>query len=182
MPSTHMPSTMTTATPMKSLKDLLVEQLHELHASETHSSAVLTKLADSAGAPKLGDTIRAHIDETKQHLSRLDRVFGELGIKPRKIETHGSKGLLEDCTAIAGRSKIDPHVRDAAIIAALQRLEHDEIAGYGCARTWASLLGFTTSASELLKTLTEERRFDESLTRMAESLNRSALEPMAAAR
>ena len=47
------------------------------------------------------------------------------------------------------------------MIAALQRLEHDEIAGYGCARTWASLLGYTTAASELLKTLTEERRFDD---------------------
>jgi ferritin-like metal-binding protein YciE len=165
---------------MKSLKDLLIEQLHELHASEMHSQTVLPKLASAAAAPKLGDAIRGHIDETKQHLARLDRVFGELGIKPRKIETHGSKGLLEDCTAIAGRSKIEPHVRDAAIIAAMQRLEHDEIAGYGCARTWASLLGFSTSSSELLKTLTEERRFDESLTRIAETLNKSALEPVAA--
>jgi ferritin-like metal-binding protein YciE len=172
---------------MKSLKDLLVEQLNELHASETHSEPVLAKLAAAAASPKLSDAIRSHIDETKQHLARLDRVFGELGIKPKKpdthkAETHGSKGLLEDCTSIAGRSRIEAHVRDAAIIASLQRLEHDEIAGYGCARTWASLLGFTTAASEMLKTLTEERRFDESLTRIAETLNKSALEPVAMAR
>lgn len=167
---------------MKSLKDLLVEQINELHAAEAHSESVLAKLAAASSSPKLGEAIRAHIDESKQHLARLDRVFGELGIKPKKIETHGSKGLLEDCTSLAGRSKIDPHVRDAAIIAALQRVEHDEIAGYGCARTWASLLGYTTAASELLKTLTEERRFDEGLTRVAESLNKSALEPVAMAR
>ena len=172
---------------MKSLKDLLIEQINELHASEMHSEPVLTKLAAAAASPKLAEAIRGHIDETKQHLARLDRVFGELGIKPRKpdaqkAETHGSKGLLEDCTSIAGRSKIDPHVRDAAIIGALQRVEHDEIAGYGCARTWASLLGYTTAASELLKTLTEERRFDEGLTRVAETLNKSALEPVAMAR
>ena len=167
---------------MKSLKDLLIEQIHELHAAEVHSETVLAKLAAASSSPKLGEAIRAHIDETKQHLARLDRVFGELGIKPKKIETHGSKGLLEDCTSLAGRSKIDPHVRDAAIIASLQRVEHDEIAGYGCARTWASLLGYTTAASELLKTLTEERRFDEGLTRVAESLNKSALEPVAMAR
>ena len=167
---------------MKSLKDLLIEQIHELHAAEVHSESVLAKLAAASGSPKLGEAIRAHIDETKQHLARLDRVFGELGIKPRKIETHGSKGLLEDCTSLAGRSRIDPHVRDAAIIASLQRVEHDEIAGYGCARTWASLLGYTTAASELLKTLTEGRRFDEGLTRVAESLNKSALEPVAMAR
>jgi ferritin-like metal-binding protein YciE len=167
---------------MKSLKDLLTEQLNELHAAEQHSETVLSKLAAAAAAPKLADAIRAHIDETKLHLSRLERVFGELGMKPRKLETHGSKGLLEDCTALAGRTKIDPHVRDAAIIAAVQRLEHDEIAGYGCARTWASLLGYATAASELLKTLTEERRFDESLTRIAETLNKTALEPVAMAR
>ena len=80
------------------------------------------------------------------------------------------------------RAQLGEQVRDAAIIAALQRLEHDEIAGYGCARTWASLLGYTTAASELLKTLTEERRFDEGLTRVAETLNKSALEPVAMAR
>jgi ferritin-like metal-binding protein YciE len=172
----------TTTTTMKSLKDLLTEQIHELHAAETHSEAVLAKVAGAAASPKLAEAIRGHIDETRQHLARLDRVFGELGIKPRKLETHGSRGLLEDCTAIAGRARIEPHVRDAAIIATVQRLEHDEIAGYGCARTWASLLGLSASSSELLKTLTEERRFDEALTRIAESLNKSALEPVAMAR
>jgi ferritin-like metal-binding protein YciE len=167
---------------MHSLKDLLLEQLHELHAAESHSQSILSKLATAASSPKLVEAIRAHLEETKQHVARLDRVFGELGGKPKKLETHGSKGLLEDCTEIAGRTKIDPHVRDAAIIAVVQRLEHDEMAGYGCARTWASLLGHTSAAAELLKTLTEERRFDENLSRIAESLNKAALEPVGAAR
>lgn len=167
---------------MNSLKDLLIEQLHELYASETHSHTVLGRLATAAASPKLAEALRAHADETKQHIARLERVFGEVGGKPRKLETHGSKGLLEDCTEIAGRSKIDPHVRDAALIAVVQRLEHDEMAGYGCARTWAGLLGHATAAGELLKTLTEERRFDESLSRVAESLNKAALEPVGSAR
>lgn len=175
-------SPVATSTQMKSLRDLLVEQLNELHSAEIHSEAVLGKVAGACASPKLAEAIRAHIDETRQHLARLDRVFGELGLKPKKLETHGSKGLLEDCTTIAGRGRIEPHVRDAAIIAAMQRLEHDEIAGYGCARTWATLLGHPTAAGELLKTLTEERRFDEGLTRIAESLNKSALEPVAMAR
>lgn len=175
-------SPVATTTSMRSLKDLLIEQVNELHTAETQSETVLNKVASAASSPKLAEAIRAHIEETKHHMERLDRVFGELGIKPKRAEMHGSRGLLEDCLAIAGRSKVDPHVRDAAIIAAMQRLEHDEIAGYGCARTWASLLGFQASASELLKSLTEERRFDESLSRMAETLNKSALEPMAAAR
>ena len=174
-------SPVATSGSMKSLKDLLVEQLNELYSAEIHSESVLAKLAAASASPRLSEAIRGHIDETKQHLARLDRVFGELGVKPKRMETHGSKGLLEDCTSIAGRTKIDPSVRDAAIIASMQRLEHDEIAGYGCARTWASLLGFPSAAGEMLKTLTEERRFDEGLTRIAESLNKSALEPAAMA-
>ena len=73
-------------------------------------------------------------------------------------------------------------MRDAALIAVVQRLEHDEMAGYGCARTWAGLLGYTVAASELLKTLTEERRCDESLSRIAETLNKAALEPAGSSR
>ena len=171
-----------TSTTIKSLKDLLVGQLNELYAAEVHSESVLAKVASCVSSPKLAEALRGHLDETKQHLGRLDRVFGELGIKPRKSESHGSKGLLEDCESVAGRGRIEPHVRDAAVIASLQRLEHDEIAGYGCARTWASLLGHATAASELLKTLTEERRFDEALTKIAETLNKSALEPAGSAR
>jgi ferritin-like metal-binding protein YciE len=167
---------------MHSLKDLLVEQLNELYAAETHSHAVLTKLAFAASSPKLVEALRSHADETKQHTARLERVFGEIGGKPRKLETHGCRGLLEDCTELAGRTKIDPGVRDAALIAVVQRLEHDELAGYGCARTWAGLLGHTAAASELLKTLTEERRFDENLSKIAESLNKLALEPVGSAR
>ena len=162
---------------MQSLRDLLVEQLNELYACEIHSEAVIPKLANAAGSPKLAEAMRSHLAETKQQIARLDRVFGELGSKPRKAETHGSKGILEDCTSIAGRGKIEPHVRDAALSAVMQRLEHDEIAGYGCARTWATILGHQAAAGELLKTLTEERRFDESLSRIAESLNKGAVEP-----
>ena len=169
-------------TAMHSLKDLLVEQLNELYAAESHSHAVLAKLANAASSPKLAEALRMHADETKQHIARLDRVFGEIGGRPRKLETHGCKGLLEDCTEIAGRSKIDPHVRDAALIAVVQRLEHDEMAGYGCARTWAGLLGYPAVAAELLKTLTEERRCDEKLSQVAESLNKAALEPAGSAR
>lgn len=169
-------------TSMNSLKDLLVEQLHELHSEETHSESVLSRLAGAAASQDLADALRAHVTETRQHLARIDRVLGELGAKPRKIETHGAKGILEDCASIAGRTKVEPHVRDAAIIATVQRLEHDEMAGYGCARTWAQLLGHPNAAAELLKSLTEERRFDENLSRIAEKLNRNALEPVASAR
>jgi ferritin-like metal-binding protein YciE len=166
--------------PMNSLRDLLIAQLNDLYASEMHSESVIAKVQNAAASPKLSEALRSHLAETKVHIARLDRVFGEIGSKPKKAESHGSKGILDDCASIASKSKVEPHVRDAAIIATMQRLEHDEIASYGCARTWANLLGHQSAAAEMMKTLTEERRFDEALSRLAETLNQGALEPMTA--
>jgi ferritin-like metal-binding protein YciE len=168
------------ATQPRTMRDLLEEQLHELYAQEVHSEKVLPKMAEAAEAKELAEAFRMHATETKQHVTRLERVFMELGMKPRKTETHGSKGLLEDCLETTKRSRMEPHVRDAALIAVMQRLEHDEMAGYGCARTWAALLGHPTAASELLKSLVEERRCDEGLTKLAERLNKEAMEAASA--
>ncbi|MFM1822324.1 MAG: hypothetical protein RI967_590 [Planctomycetota bacterium] len=171
----EVPQTAGAAGGVRTLRGLLEEELHQLYAEEIHSEKVLPKLAEAAHAVELANAIRAHAVETKQHVERLDRVFLELGMKPRRSETHGTKGLLEDCVEMTKRTKMEPHVRDAAIIAVMQRIEHDEMAGYGCARTWASLLGHATASSELLKTLVDERRCDEGLTRLAERINESAI-------
>lgn len=87
------------------------------------------------------------------------------------------KGLCADCLDLARLARVEPHVRDAAVIAAVQHLQHDEIAGYGCARTWARLLGHRSIAGMLQRTLNEEGRFDARLSRIADALNRAALEP-----
>jgi ferritin-like metal-binding protein YciE len=87
------------------------------------------------------------------------------------------KGLCADCLELARLARVEPHVRDAAVIAAAQRIEHDEMAGYGCARTWAKLLGHRTIASNLQRSLNEEGRFDAKLSRLADAMNRAALEP-----
>jgi ferritin-like metal-binding protein YciE len=84
------------------------------------------------------------------------------------------KGLCQDCLRLANMSKAEPHVRDAALIAVAQHVEHDEIAGYGCARTWAGLLGYDQAASRLQQTLAEERKADAELSRLAERLNKAA--------
>ncbi len=87
------------------------------------------------------------------------------------------KGLCADCLELARLARVEPHVRDAAVIAAAQRIEHDEMAGYGCARTWAKLLGHRTIASTLQRSLNEEGRFDAKLSRLADAMNRAAMEP-----
>jgi ferritin-like metal-binding protein YciE len=167
---------------MQTLHDLFIGQLNELFAGEAASIQAMQALRRAASNPRLAKLLEAHERESEKHAARLEDIFDSLEVVPRRAGSHTLKGLCDDCVEWASMSGAEPHVRDAALIAAAQHLEHDEIAGYGCARTWASLLGFTTSASEMLKTLTEERRFDESLTRIAETLNKSALEPMAVAR
>ena len=85
------------------------------------------------------------------------------------------KGLARDCLELAKESRAAPHVRDAAIIAGVQHIEHDEIAGYGCARTWAAVLGHEDAAAKLQLTLDEERRADAELSRIAQQVNREAM-------
>ncbi len=164
--------------PLTTMKDLLLNQLNELYAAEVHSTQLLPKLARAAGDPKLAASLRSHAKESEQHLTRLEEVFEELGLTPRSptgSESNGMRGLSADCLRLAQMDEAEPHVRDAALIAAAQHVEHDEIAGYGCARTWAGLLGYDSAAARLQRTLDEERRSDFELTRLSESLNRTAL-------
>ncbi len=160
--------------PLNTMNDLLIQQLSELYAAEKHSLRVLPKLEKSASEPALMEALASHIAATEHHVERLDSVFLELDAKPKRIESEGMKGLLEDCLSLAESSRAEPHVRDAAIIAVAQHVEHDEIAGYGCARTWATLLGATDAAAKLETTLGEEHKSDAELTKIAERLNREA--------
>lgn len=163
--------------PLDTMKDLLVSQLNELHAAERHGGELLPRLAESASDRKLAETLRAHATESKEHLARLENAFEELGVRTpsARSESEGVKGIAKDCLVLAKMSKAEPHVRDAAIIGAVQHLEHAEIAGYGCARTWARLLGLPAIASQLQLTLDDERHNDASLSRLAEGINQQAL-------
>jgi len=162
---------------LNTLKDLFVEQLSELHQGEKHCRETMAKLASAAASPRLAEAFRAQAGLAASHVSRLDEIFEKLEVKPRRIETRGMKGLLKDCMKLAGTTEAEPHVRDAALIGVAQHVKHDEIAGYGCARTWADLLGMDDAAWQLQETLAEERKADTDLTRLAESLNKAALEP-----
>ena len=149
-------------------------------ASAEASAAAAAEATASAEAEAILERLEAHERESEKHAARLEDIFDSLEVAPRRAGSHTLKGLCDDCVEWASMSGAEPHVRDAALIAAAQHLEHDEIAGYGCARTWASLLGHRGVASALQRTLNEERRVDERLTRLAESLNRAAVEPVPA--
>jgi ferritin-like metal-binding protein YciE len=163
--------------PLQTLRDLLVEQLNELHAGEAAGIEALRTLQGVTTNPRLLRALQAHEAESEAHAARLEGIFDELGITPRRGGSQGMKGLCADCLELARLARVEPHVRDAAVIAVAQHIEHDEIAGYGCARTWARLLGHRTIATALQRTLNEEGRFDARLTRLADALNKAAVEP-----
>jgi ferritin-like metal-binding protein YciE len=168
--------------PLNNLRDLLIGQLNELYAAERHHMVAIPRLLQATTDTRLADILRAHSDECSTHLSRLDLVFDDLGVRPptEMSESNGMRGILRDCMELANMTRAEPHVRDAALVALAQHIEHDQIAGYGCARTWVQLLGHHNSASQLQRCLDDERRADRDLTRLAQSLNKAALAPMLA--
>jgi ferritin-like metal-binding protein YciE len=150
----------------ESLQDIYVEQLKDLYSAEQQILKALPKMRKAAAHPELADAFREHEQVTQRQLERLDRLFDQLGQKPDGHKCKGMEGLLEE-----GDETIEKHTgsaRDAAMIAAAQRVEHYEIAGYGTVRTFANMLGLADHAQVLQTTLDEEGETDKKLTLLAE--------------
>jgi ferritin-like metal-binding protein YciE len=150
-----------------SLQELLINQLDDLYDAEKRLTEALPKLADAATSPQLRTAFTEHLDQTRNHLTRLDSAFQRLGQRPGHETCQAMKGLLSEGEE-AVSAKGDTAVKDAALIAAAQRVEHYEIAGYGTARTFANQLGYTEIADLLQSTLKEEGAADKLLTEIAE--------------
>jgi ferritin-like metal-binding protein YciE len=160
---------------LESLKDLYMEQLKDLYSAETQLLEALPKMADASNSPELKNAFREHLIQTKQHVDRLEQVFRKLGESPKGETCEGMKGLVKEGEAMI-KMKGEPEVIDAGLIAAAQRVEHYEIAGYGTVRTYAELLGDAEAVRLLERTLQEEEEADEKLTEIAEShINQDAL-------
>ncbi len=163
---------------LNTLNDLFVNEINELHAAELHSAEIIREIARSATSPLLAEHLSHAATIHDQHLQRMRDVFAKLGLTPRptqRAETEGMRGLCEDCMRLITASRCEPHVRDAAIVGVVQHLLHDQLAGYGCARTWSGLLGHEKVPSLLQANLREERELDVELTHLADNLNRSAM-------
>jgi ferritin-like metal-binding protein YciE len=154
---------------LNTLRDLYVEQLKDLYSAETQLVKALPKMEKAASHPELKQAFQRHLGETEQQVQRLEQVFQSLGEKPGGHTCKGMQGLIEEGQEMI-KMKGDPAAVDAGLIAAAQRVEHYEIAGYGCVRTYAKQLGDTQSAKLLQQTLDEEGKTDEMLTKLAEQL------------
>ena len=157
-----------TSTEFNSLHDLFLEQIQDLYDAEERLTKALAQMADAAHSPELKMAFRDHLRETENQIKRLEQVFQLLGHSPQRETCEAMKGLIAEGQEMIS-AKGDPDVKDAALIAAAQRVEHYEIAGYGTARTFAQHLGHDQIAHLLQETLDEEGNADKRLTRLAES-------------
>jgi ferritin-like metal-binding protein YciE len=157
-----------------SLETLFVDQLEDLYDAEQRLVKALPKMANAAHDPGLKSAFEQHLRETQNQVSRLEQIFRDMGRSATSSTCYAMKGLVEEGDEMIS-AKGDPEVKDAALIAAAQRVEHYEIAGYGTARTFAERLGRQNAVRLLQETLNEEAATDKKLTQLAErSINAQA--------
>jgi ferritin-like metal-binding protein YciE len=151
---------------LRSLQDVLEEQLGDLYDAEKQLLTALPKMAGAASADELREAFETHLQETRTHVERLERVFSDLSLPMPTEECKAMRGLIAEGEEVV-QATGDPMAKDAALIAAAQRVEHYEIAGYGTARTLAKELDYGDAASILDDTLDEEGKADKLLTKIA---------------
>lgn len=154
---------------LDSLHDVYVDELKDLHNAENQLLKALPKLAKAAAASELRHAFEQHLKETEGHVVRLEKIFNNLGISPKGKKCKAMEGLIAEGADLMAEDG-EPSVMDAALIAAAQRVEHYEMAGYGCVRTFARLLGHDADADLLQETLDEEGAADRKLTHLAETV------------
>jgi ferritin-like metal-binding protein YciE len=159
---------------LSTLEQLLVHELKDLYSAENQLLKALPKMAKAATSPKLKAGFEKHLGETEVHVKRLEEIMEELGASPKGKTCAAMKGLVEEGAETIAEDA-EAAVKDAALIAAAQRVEHYEIAGYGTARTFAELLGHKEVAKKLQMTLDEEGATDHALTKIAKTINADAM-------
>jgi ferritin-like metal-binding protein YciE len=151
---------------LESLHDLYLSELKDLYSAEDQIIKALPKMIEKAESPELRTALQDHLEETRGHVARLEQVFQMHGEEPKKQKCKGMEGVLDEGSEMVGKDAT-PAVRDAAIIAGCQRVEHYEMAAYGTVRTYAEQLGHERAAALLKQTFDEEVAADKKLTQIA---------------
>jgi ferritin-like metal-binding protein YciE len=155
------------STDIESFEDLFVLEIEDLYDAEKQLTEALPKMADAANSTQLKQAFMSHLKETQNQVNRLEQVFQQIGREPKRETCKAMKGLIAEGEQMM-KANADPQIKDAALIAAAQRVEHYEMAGYGSARTFAERLGHSDAARLLQATLNEEANADKKLTSIAE--------------
>jgi ferritin-like metal-binding protein YciE len=154
---------------LKSLDDLLVHELQDIYHAEGQITKALPKMIKAASHPELRAAFEEHLQQTEGQIERLEQVFKLLGLPAKAKKCDGMAGLIEEGKKMI-EEDAEPSVRDAGLIAAAQKVEHYEIASYGCVCTYAEMLGYEQVHELLGQTLDEEETTDEKLSVLAETV------------
>jgi ferritin-like metal-binding protein YciE len=157
-----------------SLRELYLDELRDLYDAENRLVKALPKLAKEAESQELRSGFEKHLEQTKGHVERLQEIFEAMGEKASGKRCAAMAGLIQEGDEMMGED-FQTGVKDAALISAAQRVEHYEIAAYGCVRTWAGLLGESEAQNLLQQTLNEEKETNEKLTELSEEINIDAM-------
>jgi ferritin-like metal-binding protein YciE len=152
------------------LRELYIDELRDLYDAENKLVKALPKLAKASSSDKLRAGFEEHLEQTRGHVERLEEIFEALGEKPTGRKCAGMAGLVKEGEEMMAED-FSEEVMDAGLISAAQRVEHYEIAAYGCVSTWAQLLGESEANALLEKTLEEEKETDQKLTELSEQIN-----------
>jgi ferritin-like metal-binding protein YciE len=152
------------------LQELYIEQLKDLHHAERQLFKALPKMAKAASDSKLVTAFQAHLGETEKHAAIVEAILTSHDESPGRKKCAAMEGLIKEGAEMIAEHAPDA-VKDAGLIASAQRVEHYEIAGYGCVRTFACLLGHNEDAQKLQAILDQEGAADKKLTSIAEKLN-----------
>jgi len=152
------------------LKHLYVEELKDLFSAENQLLKALPKMAKASTSEDLRAGFEEHLEQTKEHVARLEKIFKALGEPAGGKKCKGMAGLIEEGAEMIAEDP-DPEELDAGLISAAQRVEHYEIAGYGCVSAYAKLLGEDRALSLLKQTLEEEKETDKKLTQLSGRIN-----------
>jgi len=156
--------------PENPLQELYIKELQNLYYTEEQIIKALPKMAKKASSQSLRSALEEHLQQTKTHANRLERIFESMGAESKAKKAKGINGIVDEGEDIMDED-LPEATLDAGIIAAAQKVEHYEIAGYGTVRTYANLLGQQQSVSLLEQTLEEEKQTDQKLTTLAQSIN-----------
>jgi ferritin-like metal-binding protein YciE len=152
------------------LKELYIDELRDLFDAENQLLKALPKMAKAATSEELRSGFEEHLEQTQEHVQRLEQIFGELGEKPTGKKCKGMQGLIGEGKEMM-EEDFEGALMDAALISAAQRVEHYEMAAYGTVRTYAEILGEEDAVSLLEETLEEEKETDQKLTEIAKTIN-----------
>jgi len=153
---------------IESLQSLFVDELKDAYDFEHQLLEALPKMAAHAHDTELQNGFRQHLEQTKGHVDRLEKVFNEIGERPERRECEGMKGLIKEGEQVV-KARGDDAACDAALISAAQRVEHYEMAAYGTLCAFADALGRANQSKLLGQILDQEKQTDEKLSKLAEA-------------